>query len=384
MRLLVLTETYPPQRGGMAQSCDRLVAGFRSRGIACDVVHFTSQQKAPEPAMQQGGSYLPVTFSDSEAHTLNVAWPLLRKLPEPDVIMAFGGNLPVWAGPVYARWLQKPLLTCLRGNDFDMALFTPRKRDMLETALLHSQAVCVVSKEKVWKIKQLYPEVPVYFTPNGIDREEWKTTPGEEAFAQSWRSEYLQGRLCLGVFGQLKAKKGLGFLLDSLRMNPMREHLHFLLIGELGEDVQELLQNSQIAYTHEPFLDRYELLKYYRCCDGICIPSYYDGMPNVLLEAGALGIPVLATAADGMKDVLEPVLPELLFAVGDEHGCRKVIHRWQSASAEARKAWGDTLSQHLNEHYSHTLELEHYETILAHLHTSAAGPAAERLRKQQF
>ena len=384
MRLQVLTETYPPQRGGMAQSCDRLVAGLRSRGIAVDVVHFTSQQKAPEPAMQQGGYYLPVSYSDSEAHTLNVAWPLLSRLPEPDVLVAFGGNLPVWAGPVYARWAQKPLMTCLRGNDFDMALFTPRKREMLEAALHHSIAICAVSQEKVWKIRQLYPEVPVHFTPNGIDREEWKTSQGEEAFAERWREEHLQGKRCLGVFGQLKAKKGLGFLLDSLRMNPMREQLHFLLIGELAEEVQAQLENSQISYTHEPFLDRYELLKYYRCCDGICIPSYYDGMPNVLLEAGALGVPVIATAVDGMKDVLEPVLSELLFAVGDAHGCRKVIHHWLSAKTEERQQWGQSLATHINDHYNQSQELDTYEKILSSLPVAVSGTPAERLRKQQF
>jgi hypothetical protein len=33
LRALWLTETYPPSRGGMAQSCDRIVRALRARGV---------------------------------------------------------------------------------------------------------------------------------------------------------------------------------------------------------------------------------------------------------------------------------------------------------------------------------------------------------------
>ena len=45
-----------------------------------------------------------------------------------------------------------------------------------------------------------------------------------------------------------------------------------------------------------PFLDRFELLPWYAACDWIAIPSFYDGLPNVLAEAAALGIPLIAVA----------------------------------------------------------------------------------------
>ena len=381
--LLWLTETYPPQRGGMAQSCDRLVDGLRQRGHRVDVVHFTAQRKRPEPVQQINGRYLPITFEESEAHTLNKAWPLVeRLLGAPDALVAFGGNLPVWAGPAYAAWLGVPLITCLRGNDFDTGLFTPRKRDMLEAALRSSHTVCAVSQDKAWKVSRLYPEVNARFVPNGIVLDSWQPTPGEQAFSAKWRAENLDGRLCLGVFGQLKAKKGLTFLLDALQQHALGDKIHLLLVGDLAPELAERLADSTLAYTHLHFLDRFELLKYYGCCDGICIPSYYDGMPNVLLEAGALGIPVVASSVDGMRDVLEPVLPGLLFPVSDPHACRKVLHDWVSAGADERLAWGQLLKTHVQEHYTHTKELDHYEAIFETLAGDAAAGIARSMRQQ--
>ena len=46
LRALWLTETYPPSRGGMAQSCDRIVRGLRRRGVLVDVLHFMPSARA--------------------------------------------------------------------------------------------------------------------------------------------------------------------------------------------------------------------------------------------------------------------------------------------------------------------------------------------------
>ena len=40
MRLLFLTETHPPDRGGMSESCDRILRGLAREGVRLDVVHF--------------------------------------------------------------------------------------------------------------------------------------------------------------------------------------------------------------------------------------------------------------------------------------------------------------------------------------------------------
>ncbi len=373
-RILWLTENYPPQRGGMAQSCDRIVDGLRKNGHLVDVLHFTSRGPAYQAVQQLNGTYTPAVFDESEAHTLNLAWNAVRNT-NPAAIACFGGYLPVLAAPVFAKWLQKPLLTLVRGNDFDAAVFTPRRRDLLLDAFRASATVCAVTSEKKNRIEKLCPGVPVAFTPNGIDPATWQATPSEQQFAAAWRAAHCPGKTCIGVFGQLKAKKGVSFFIRSLAGTQAAGQVHLLLAGEVSDEVAGLLGQSEITHTLFPFLDRYELIKYYLCCDAVAIPSYYDGMPNVLLEAGALGIPVLASCVDGMKDVLEGHPGGFLFEPGDIPSCRQALYRFLKTSPEERAALGRKLQATIETEYNHQSESENYENILAGISPAFVRPA---------
>lgn len=363
MSILWLTENYPPQRGGMAQSCDRIVDHLRKLGHTINVLHFTDRGLPYQVTQQQNGWYAAAPFEDSEAHTLNVTWEFVRQKPIA-AIVCFGGYLPMLAAPVFSKWLSVPLLTLVRGNDFDAAVFTPRKRDMMRDVLEASRVVSVVSKDKAEKIKTLYPHVNVHYVPNGIEIESWNPTPSEMAFAKTWRKENSDQKVCIGLFGQLKAKKGVRFLFDALRQSEVLARLHVLLIGEVTEETGQLLASDEFSITALPFLDRYELLKYYLCCDGMTIPSFYDGMPNVLLEAGALGIPVIASNTGGMKDIITNRQNGLVFTPGDASSCRKSFFDFVNLSADARAALGAQLQSVIQTQYTVQLEAKRYDELL--------------------
>ena len=363
MSILWLTENYPPQRGGMAQSCDRIVDQLRKIGYTIHVLHFTNRGTPLQVTQQLNGWYAAVPFEESEAHTLNVTWEFIRQKPV-SAMVCFGGYLPMLAAPVFSKWLSIPLLTLVRGNDFDSAVFTPRKRDMMRDVLEASRMVSVVSKDKVEKIKKLYPHVNVQYVPNGIDIESWNPTPSEILFARTWRKENCEHKVCIGLFGQLKAKKGVHFLFDALRQSEMLERVHFLMIGEVTEETGQLVASHEFSITSCPFLDRYELLKYYLCCDGIAIPSFYDGMPNVLLEAGALGIPVIASNTGGMKDVITDQQNGMVFTPGDASSCRKSFFEFVNLSGDSRTALGTQLKNTIHTQYTVQLETQRYDELL--------------------
>ncbi len=365
-RILWITENYPPQRGGMAQSCDRIVDHLRQRGRTIDVLHLTAGDKPLQQTQQLNGWCATLPFEESESHTLNRTWEFIKH-QHASAIVCFGGYLPILGAPIYAKWLNIPLVTLIRGNDFDHAIFTPRKRDMLRDALEASHMVCAISTDKVRKIQQLFPSVNVRFVPNGIDMSQWMPTLSEQAFATSWRQAHVAGKLCVGMFGQLKKKKGVLFLLEALRQSSLLNRLHFLLIGELTDEVNQLLLAQKISFTHCPFLDRYELLKYYLCCDVLAIPSYYDGMPNVLLEAGALGIPVIATSVDGMRDVVDDRDSGLLFAPGEAGACRQVFYDFTNATEEQRQAMGLKLKSQIATRFHVEQETDLYDNLFKEL-----------------
>ncbi|MDD2624487.1 MAG: hypothetical protein PHQ02_06660 [Candidatus Riflebacteria bacterium] len=109
IKILWLTENYPPRRGGMAQSCDRIVDGLRKNGIYVDVAYFCAGAASFKKVMQQNGNLITVPVSDSVPHSLNC---LYNYLADPDNnlsythLLAFGGTLPMLAAPVFKAWLK--------------------------------------------------------------------------------------------------------------------------------------------------------------------------------------------------------------------------------------------------------------------------------------
>ena len=141
------------------------------------------------------------------------------------------------------------------------------------------------------------------------------------------------------MFGQLKAKKGGLFLLEAMRRSGLARAFHLLLAGWIEPEMEAWLSEhgDDLSVTELPFQDRYELLPWYAACDWLAIPSFYDGMPNVLVEAAALGVPLLAARTGGMADVLTDGRTGLLFEPGDEAGCMWALHR-AAALDESRRA----------------------------------------------
>lgn len=365
-KILWLTENYPPQRGGMAQSCDRLIDGFKSAGAYIDIFHFTNSQKRNKSKRIQYGEYTPLTIFESESHTINLAWNQIASGGSYDYIVSFGSHLSVIAAPVFSKWLNVPLITMIRGNDFDNAIFNPRKRSIINDLIDQSSFIFTVSSEKAEKVKKIWLDSKVYFTPNGISLKDWNPTPSEITFRNQWKEKHIEtGRKCIGLFGDLKEKKGAIFLFESLSKTQIIHKYQFLLIGYIDDELSAYLEENQIKHINISFQDRYQLLKYYLCLDGLAIPSFYDGMPNVMLEAGALGIPVIASNVDGMKDVIDHQIDGLLFHPGDFDDCRKAFYEFDSLAESGIKEMGNNLQKKIRTKYTVENEINTYQKYLS-------------------
>lgn len=364
-RPLLLTETYPPDRGGMAQSCDRIVRGLRA-AVPLDVVHFSRRHAAIERETQERGTLVRCPADDDPGHWVNLLWNELRDEP-PSHVVAFGGHVPLLAAPSLAAFWDVPLVTMIRGNDFDAALFSPRRGWILRDALSRSALVTAVSRDHASRIAALFPSVPVRWIPNGIETAAWKLEPHDLERARLFREEHVApGRRVLGLFGQLKAKKGGAFFLDALRRAGHDGRFHLLVVGEAEPEMLARLQSfeSSASWTHVPFVDRWELLPYYAASDLVVVPSHYDGLPNVLLEAGALGVTPLASSAGAMPDLLDDGETAILFRAGDPHDCRRAIDDAAAIPDEALRALGARLAAKIARELDAAAESARYSTAL--------------------
>ena len=163
-----------------------------------------------------GGRFFACPVNEDVADSFNRFWLGIEN-ENYTHIAAFGGLLPLTAAPVFAKWLDAELVTLIRGNDFDAGIFSIKRGDILREALANSAAICAVSKDKVWKISKLFPDKKIFWTPNGIESDDWRFEETDRKFAENWRVENkIENKKVLGLFGQLKRKKGGLFFLENL------------------------------------------------------------------------------------------------------------------------------------------------------------------------
>ncbi|MBU1108549.1 MAG: glycosyltransferase family 4 protein [Candidatus Riflebacteria bacterium] len=385
MRVLWLTENYPPRRGGMAQACDRIVANLRQGGLTIDVAYFTPGGHSFKTIQQQSGRLLLLPVSDSPGHTLNCLYNYLcdpATRVEYTHIVAFGGYMPILALPVFKNWLKASAILMLRGNDFDLGIFMPQRRAMLADALSAATTVCVLSEELKQKISLLFPKTKLKVIANGIDCADWHCEDCDYQAAETWRKQNAaDNRLNIGIIGQLKEKKGVIFFLENVIRANLHEKFRFLLIGDVEPQVQDWLtaKAETLSIVQLPFLDRFELLSWYPTCDYIALPSHYDGMPNVLLEAGALGTPIIAARVGGIHEVLPDEQYQLTFHPGNADACREAI--WQAAnlSEKERQKIGAGLKKHIEKHFSANREATKYLKVFEDIDRKKTSKKGKRI-----
>ncbi|VGO12270.1 hypothetical protein PDESU_00821 [Pontiella desulfatans] len=131
---------------------------------------------------------------------------------------------------------------------------------------------------------------PISIVPNGIPAPGIQHQPSEPT--------------TLGVIGRIEFnQKQQDFMVRAFLNESAFKGCHLLLVGG-GPDEAKLrtLVAGQRNITLMPWQEDMEAI--YEKIDFLMIPSRYEGVPLVMLEALARGIPVIASARDGMKDLL--------------------------------------------------------------------------------
>jgi len=319
----------------MATSSDRISRALAEGSAVVDVLHLTTRAVGWSCSRTSGGLLVTAPLGDDSDEALRRAWSVLDAEPATagvTHVVAFGGTLPLVAAPVYAAWLGVPLVTLLRGADLETGVFSLRRRATLDDALRRSARVCVVAAEAATRMRALHPGVTVEHVANGIDHDGWQATTADRERAAAWRAATVPpGRRVLGLVGQLKRKKGVVDLLDALAETGTAETLHAALICDVEPAVvtwlHERAEAVGLSWSVEPFGDRWGLLARYPAFDVVALPSIHDGMPNVALEAAALGVPLLASNAGGLADLVEDGITGVTFAAADGRGLAAAVHR---------------------------------------------------------
>jgi glycosyltransferase involved in cell wall biosynthesis len=171
---------------------------------------------------------------------------------------------------------------------------------------------------------------------HGIDLTHFDADAVSPAAVARVRNELLSSEApVVGFVGRLTPAKGLATLAAALRrLERAGQPAQLLVVGGL-EDA-DLASFSGLTFAPVFVGEVQDVRPYYRNMDVLCLPTLREGLPNVCIEAAAMGVPVVTTDATGAVDSIAHNLTGLLVPVASDAALADALSRLLSDAATRR------------------------------------------------
>ena len=107
--------------------------------------------------------------------------------------------------------------------------------------------------------------------------------------------------------------------------------------------------------------------RWMQAADGFVLSSRYEGLPMVLLEAGACGVPVVATDVPGTREAIVNEETGWLAPAGDADALALAMAKLMRTPIEERRAMGERARRMVRERFSLETVLDRWEQLYAEL-----------------
>lgn len=230
-----------------------------------------------------------------------------------------------------------------------------------------TDVVIAVSESEARTIREsgVVPPERVRVVPNGIDPTPWlEAAPGKGAGALDRRGMMVPRAAPLAaVVGLLNVAKGQDVAIRALAEEPARE-LHLLIVGqgETRAELTDLVRQLGVGDRTHFVGWRADVPAVLSICDLVLVPSRWEGLPYIALEAMAAGLPLVCTRVDGLLDVVVDGETGYLAAPDSPAELAAALGRLMALAPEDRRALGEAGRRRVFEGFT----LEHMiERLLA-------------------
>ncbi|QDU49709.1 glycosyltransferase [Gimesia panareensis] len=197
--------------------------------------------------------------------------------------------------------------------------------------------ICVSQSVADFSIKEGHlPADKVTVVPNGVEFQRF--AGAKPADLSCWKIP--EGAKVILSVGRLDPQKAPGDLLAAfLQFAAQAPEFHLLFVGD-GPLKAELEQRA----SQSEFADRIhfagwqpQIPELMRAADCLVLSSLWEGMPNVVLEAMAAGLPVISTKVDGIFELIQPGEQGTLVEIGSVDQLRRALVDLRTSPAQFLK-----------------------------------------------
>ena len=331
--ILIINYEFFPLGGGGSTVCYYLAKNLVQAGYQVEII--TSHYRGlPRQEVLEGIKIhrIPVirkrldfcSVPEMATFVLSGSYHTLKILKDarPDLIQVF---FSVPSGPVAYlahKIHQIPYLVYSGGADMPggdprrfgwlYPLVTPFIRKIWQ----HSQMLITASQNLKELALRTYPQAKIQVISNGVDLERFRPLENKPQ----------KDKIRILGIGRLISRKGFHFLIEALPqvVKEAKFPLEVEIVGS-GQEEESLKNLAQQLGVRDilNFVGQlpYEgLLSKYQQADIFVLPSLSEGMPCVMLEAMACGLPVVASDIGGNEELVYPGQNGYLFSAGHSQG----------------------------------------------------------------
>ncbi|WP_413544840.1 glycosyltransferase family 4 protein [Bacteroides sp. CG01] len=192
----------------------------------------------------------------------------------------------------------------------------PKRRILMGTDWL----TCACATHVIPEGKGVMDDLQTYITKKPMKVLGYGNVRGVDMERFSRRSEVVEAALNIkkeGVFtfvfvGRIVGDKGINELVEAfIHLLKDSPNVRLILVGPYEDNLdpistltKERINNTPQIEAVGPIFDD-TLLLYYAASDCFVFPSYREGFPNTVMEAGAMGLPSIVTDINGSREIIE-------------------------------------------------------------------------------
>jgi teichuronic acid biosynthesis glycosyltransferase TuaC len=234
---------------------------------------------------------------------------------QPEIVFGIWSHPDGWAAVKIARELNLPVVIKVIGSDVLVLGEKPLRRKMVAEALCSADRVIAVSQHLANATAELGVDPKkLHIIPEGIDKQIFQ--PGDQAMARASLNLPKDVRMILFV-GNLLFSKGAGVLIEACSIMAGKGIPFSCYLVGRGKDeanLRQMVKSGNLSkYVVFPGPCKQEaLVNWYRACDIVALPSFSEGIPNVLREAMQCHRPFVATRVGGIPEISDPATTRLV------------------------------------------------------------------------
>ena len=259
---------------------------------------------------------------------------------KPDIILLFSIK-PVIYGSVAAKISKIPSIVMITG---------------LGTAFITNNWLTKVVK---WLYRFALSSASIVFFQNFddrniflqdklVDEEVCKYSPGSGVDIDRFSYSMLPktSEIIFLLIARMLWDKGIGEFVDAAKSIKLKfPHVRFQLLGPLGVQNRTSIKEAEVeAWENEGIIEYMgetdDVTKFIETASCVVLPSYREGTSRVLLEAAAMGRPLIATDVPGCREVVEDGVTGFLCMPRDYVDLSQKIELMLKLSHEVRQVMG--------------------------------------------